>query len=74
MPLPATIKLVDALVKADKDFDFLIMPNRAHGFGNDPYFVRRRWDYFVKHLMGVEPPSGVRIGRPPTTTSAGSQN
>lgn len=70
VPLPATIKLVDALVKADKDFDFLIMPNRAHGFGNDPYFVRRRWDYFVKHLMGVDPPSGVRIGRPATTTSS----
>ena len=43
VPLPATIKLVDALVTANKDFDFLIMPNRMHGFGNDPYFVRRRW-------------------------------
>jgi dipeptidyl aminopeptidase/acylaminoacyl peptidase len=69
VPLPATIKLVDALVRANKDFDFLIMPNRAHGFGNDPYFVRRRWDYFVKHLKGVDPPSGFRIGEPrPTTT------
>jgi dipeptidyl aminopeptidase/acylaminoacyl peptidase len=69
VPLPATLKLVDALVRADKDFDFLIMPNRAHGFGNDPYFVRRRWDYFVRHLMGVEPPAGVRIGERPTTTA-----
>ena len=57
VPLPATIKLVDALVTANKDFDFLIMPNRMHGFGNDPYFVRRRWDYFVRHLQGVEPRS-----------------
>jgi dipeptidyl-peptidase 4 len=56
VPLPATIKLVDALVTANKDFDFLIMPNRPHGFGNDPYFVRRRWDYFVRNLHGVEPP------------------
>ena len=39
VPMPATIKLVDALVKANKDFEFLIMPNRPHGFGNDPYFV-----------------------------------
>ena len=71
VPLPATIKLVDALVSANKDFDFLIMPNRAHGFGNDPYFVRRRWDYFVKHLMGVEPPSGFKVGEPrPTTTNS----
>ena len=57
VPLPATIKLVDALVTANKDFDFLIMPNRMHGFSNDPYFVRRRWDYFVRHLLGVEPRS-----------------
>ena len=48
---------MDALVTANKDFDFLIMPNRMHGFGNDPYFVRRRWDYFVRHLHGVEPRS-----------------
>lgn len=69
VPMPATIKLVDALVTANKDFDFLIMPNRPHGFGNDPYFVRRRWDYFVKHLLGVEPPSGFDI-KPPRATSA----
>ncbi|MGH9387815.1 MAG: DPP IV N-terminal domain-containing protein [Vicinamibacterales bacterium] len=65
VPLPATIKLVDALVTANKDFDFLIMPNRMHGFGNDPYFVRRRWDYFVRHLLGVEP----RSSEPRVTTT-----
>ena len=69
VPIPATIKLVDALVKANKDFDFLIMPNRPHGFGNDPYFVRRRWDYFVKNLIGVDPPSNFKIGQPRPTTS-----
>jgi dipeptidyl aminopeptidase/acylaminoacyl peptidase len=55
VPLPATLKLVDALVNANKDFDFLIMPGRTHGYGNDPYYVRRRMDYFVRHLHGVEP-------------------
>jgi dipeptidyl-peptidase-4 len=70
VPLPATIKLVDALVRANKDFDFLIMPNRAHGFGNDPYFVRRRWDYFVKHVIGIDPPSGFRIGETRTTSTS----
>jgi dipeptidyl-peptidase-4 len=70
VPLPATIKLVDALVRANKDFDFLIMPNRPHGFGNDPYFVRRRWDYLVKHLIGVDPPSNFKIGAPRSTTSS----
>jgi hypothetical protein len=33
-----------------------MLPNRNHGFANEPYMVRRRWDYFVKNLMGVEPP------------------
>jgi hypothetical protein len=73
-PIPATIKLVDALVKANKDFDFLIMPNRPHGFGNDPYFVRRRWDYFVKNLLGVEPPTGFNISRPRTTSTSQADN
>jgi dipeptidyl aminopeptidase/acylaminoacyl peptidase len=62
VPMPATIKLVDALVAANKSFDLLIMPNRPHSFGNDPYFVRRRWDYFVKNLLGVEPPVNFQIG------------
>jgi len=72
VPIPATIKLVDALVKANKDFDFLIMPNRPHGFGNDPYFVRRRWDYFVRHLIGVEPPSGFNVAPPRVTSTSDS--
>ena len=71
--MPATIKLVDALVSANKDFDFLIMPNRPHGFGNDPYFVRRRWDYFVKHLLGVDPPAKFKVGEPRTTTTTSQQ-
>jgi dipeptidyl-peptidase 4 len=75
VPMPATIKLVDALVKSNRDFDFLIMPNRPHGFGNDPYFVRRRWDYFVKNLLGVNPPSDFQIGQPraTSTSQAGSK-
>lgn len=61
VPLPATIKLVDALVNADKDFDFLIMPGRTHGYGSDPYYVRRRMDYFVRHLHGVEPRTSTQL-------------
>ena len=59
----STLKLAAALVQAGKDFDLIIMPNAAHGFGNDPYFVRRRWDFFVRHLMGVAPPEGYQISR-----------
>ena len=56
VPFYSTLLVVDALIKANKDFDLIIFPNRGHGFGNEPYMVRRRWDYFVKHLLGVEPP------------------
>jgi dipeptidyl aminopeptidase/acylaminoacyl peptidase len=57
----STLVLVDALIKANKDFDLLILPNLPHACGNDPYFVRKRWDYFVRHLLGAEPPPGYRI-------------
>src|SRR5438105_2218852 len=39
-----TLLVVNELIKANKDFDLLLLPNRAHGFGNEPYMVRRRWD------------------------------
>ncbi|MYB99151.1 MAG: prolyl oligopeptidase family serine peptidase [Gemmatimonadetes bacterium] len=58
-----TIQLVDELIKANRDFDFIWAPNRAHGL-NEPYFIRRRWDYFVRHLLGAEPPSQYEITRP----------
>jgi dipeptidyl aminopeptidase/acylaminoacyl peptidase len=48
--------VADALIKANKDFDFLVVPNTNHGSAGSLYFQRRRWDYFVKNLMGVEPP------------------
>jgi dipeptidyl aminopeptidase/acylaminoacyl peptidase len=52
-----TYLVVDALIKANKDFDLLIFPNAGHGYGGDSnYMMRRRWDYFVKHLLGAEPP------------------
>ncbi len=49
--------VVDALIDANKDFDLIIYPNARHGYGADNYYMmRRRWDYFVRHLMGAEPP------------------
>lgn len=57
--------VVDALIKANKDFDLLMLPNQRHGFGSmSSYMMRRRWDYFVKNLMGAEPPKEYEIGRP----------
>ena len=59
-----TLLVVNELIKANKDFDLLLLPNRGHGFANEPYMIRRRWDYFVKHLLGAEPPEAYEF-RPP---------
>ena len=57
--------VVDALMKAGKDFDLLMLPHARHGYGADAsYVMRRRWDYFVKHLQGAEPPKEYQIGKP----------
>jgi len=48
---------VDELIKANKDFDLLMIPNAGHGYGSaSGYMTRRRWDYFVRYLAGGVPP------------------
>ncbi len=66
VPPNNTLLVVDALIKANKDFELLMLPNRGHGFANEPYMVRRRWDFFVRWLMGAEPPVGYELKPPPT--------
>ncbi len=56
--------VIEELVRHNKDFDLLVLPNRNHGFSNEPYVIRRTWDYFVEHLKGEDPPKGYRIVRP----------
>jgi len=56
VPYYNTLLVVNELIAANKDFDLILFPNRGHGFSREPYMMRRRWDYFVKHLMGAEPP------------------
>lgn len=56
VPYYNTLLVVNELIAANKDFDLILFPNRGHGFSNEPYMMRRRWDYFVRHLMGAEPP------------------
>ncbi len=51
----STMQVVNALIEADKDFDLLIVPGGGHGVGETPYASRRRMDFFVRHLLGVEP-------------------
>lgn len=63
VPPTNTLLVAEALIKANKDFDMLMIPNVGHGFGYARYyFMNRRWDYFVEHLKGVEPPSDFVLG------------
>ncbi len=60
--------VVEALEKANKDFDLIIFPNARHGFASDSYYMmRRRWDYFVKYLMEAIPPKEFLIKIAPDT-------
>ncbi|HUA16841.1 MAG TPA: DPP IV N-terminal domain-containing protein [Verrucomicrobiae bacterium] len=58
-----TMRFVDALMKANKSFDMLFVPNMFHGESGEHalYLVRRRWDYFVQYLLGVTPPVNFEI-------------
>lgn len=56
VPYYNTLLVADRLIAANKDFDLIMFPNRRHGFGNEPYMMRKRWDYFVENLLGATPP------------------
>jgi dipeptidyl-peptidase 4 len=48
-----TLRVVDALIKANKRFDFMMLPGQRHAYGNEvPYFDRLMWYYFAEHLLG----------------------
>lgn len=57
-----TFRLVDALEKANKDFDMLVSP--SGGYGVSSYALRRGWDYLVTHLLGAEPPKQFKLVTP----------
>jgi dipeptidyl-peptidase 4 len=64
VPPTNTLLVVDALIAANKDFDLLVLPNARHGYGSGQagmYVTRRRWDYFVRNLLGAEPPKQYQI-------------
>jgi dipeptidyl aminopeptidase/acylaminoacyl peptidase len=65
VPISNTYLVVDALIKANRDFDLLILPNQHHGYDQDSsYVTRRRWDWFVENLAGGTPPHEFRIPAP----------
>lgn len=62
VPPQNTLLVVEALEKANKDYDLVVFPNSAHGYGQySTYMMRRRWDYFVKYLLGAEPPKEYQL-------------
>jgi dipeptidyl aminopeptidase/acylaminoacyl peptidase len=66
VPPNNTLLVVDALIKANRDFDLLMLPNQEHRYGTaSSYMTRRRWDYFVRHLLGAEPPQSYELHPPP---------
>lgn len=65
VPPQSTLLVVDALIKANKDFDLLLLPNARHGYGEySPYVMRKRWDYFVQNLLGAEHPDAYEVKLP----------
>lgn len=62
-----TMHMVDALMTANKNFDMLFVPNMFHGDSGPHahYVTRRRWDYFVRYLLGVTPPENFHIHEAP---------
>ena len=63
VPYYNTLLVVNELIAANKDFDLILFPNRGHGFGGETYMIRRKWDYFVRHLLGAEPPVEYEFGK-----------
>jgi dipeptidyl aminopeptidase/acylaminoacyl peptidase len=56
----STMQVVNALIKANKNFDLLVLPSAGHTNGG-LYGDRKRYDFFVHHLLGVEPPDWNRV-------------
>jgi len=60
-PIQPNFLLADALIKANKDFDMICIPDLSHAIGS--YGQRREWDYLVTHLQGSEPPKQFHLTR-----------
>lgn len=66
----STMQVADALIKAEKEFDLLVIPGGGHGMGG-AYGTRKMMDFFVRHLHGVEPPAWNSLGIPLPAPPAG---
>ncbi|WP_439183540.1 DPP IV N-terminal domain-containing protein [Carboxylicivirga taeanensis] len=60
----ASMRLAAELIKANKDFELLLIPNKDHSeVYYDNYLIRKRWDFFVRHLHGIQPPKNYQINK-----------
>lgn len=58
-----SLLVIEALEKANKDYDFIVFPNSPHGYGEYSYYMmRRRWDYFVQNLLEKKHPKEFLLG------------
>ena len=57
----SSMRLAAEFVKHNKDFELLLIPNRNHSLYDHPYFIRKRWDYFVTHLLNEEAPKEYKV-------------
>jgi dipeptidyl aminopeptidase/acylaminoacyl peptidase len=67
----STMQVVNALIKSDKTFDLLVIPGGGHGMGG-AYGERKRNDFFVHHLLGVEPPTWNKVEKSKAATADGN--
>ncbi len=56
----STMQVANALIKANKDFELVVIPGAHHTMGED-FGEHKRYDFFVRHLMGVTPPSWDKV-------------
>ncbi len=57
VPMSQTLRLCDELNKHNKDYDLVVLPRKNHNVPSDIYFIRRKLDFFVKHLLLENPPA-----------------
>ena len=69
-PNGQALAMVEALTKAGKSYDLMVLPNTTHRYGALNYFSLRLWNYFVENLMGAKPPVDYRIGAAPAPVAA----
>ena len=74
-PPYGTLRDIAALIHANRDFDLLLLPNERHQYSLEvsTYVVRRAWDYFVRYLLGMQPPEDFEMHIPETTDVTGME-